>query len=59
MNEEHFDRRTAALAAATALAVGDAEGYANALANLPPFDGHNHNDTLVDTAVFSGSGVVS
>ena len=60
MNEESLDRRTAALAAVTALSVGDATGYAEALANLPPLDGYSGDyDVDADTAIFSGSGVAS
>ena len=60
MNEELMDRRMAALAAATALSVGDAVGYADALTNLPPIEGYSGvHDVDADTALFSGSGVAS
>jgi len=61
MNEMAMDPRTAALAAATAVTVCDAEGYADALTHLPPIEGHSGRgkDEDADKALFSGSGVAS
>ena len=60
MNEEFTEHRSAVLAAATALSVGDAVGYAYALENLPPIEGYrSDNDVDADKAIFSGSGVAN
>lgn len=61
MNERLMDPRTAVLAAVTAVTVCDAEGYADALTDLPPFEGQSagSKDIDADKALFTGSGVAS
>lgn len=61
MNEDFLDHRTAVLAAATAVTVCDAIGYADALTMFPSMEGHSTHvsDGDADTAIFNGSGIIT
>lgn len=60
MYDDVMDKRTAALAAATAVTVCDATGYADALRHLPPMQDYTPDgDIDADKALFTGSGIAN